>query len=275
MVAFSGGVDSSLVALLVHAAFGRGGAVACVGTSPSLPEAQLALAELVAAGIGIELWKVPTEEGRLPGYVANAGEACFHCKMELYGTLERLARGVRRRAAAAGRADEVVLFNGTNADDRLDPTRLGLLAARDFGVASPLAALPKAEVRAVARAQGLPNWDTAAAPCLRSRLQHGVPASAANMAVVERAEAVARRRLRLADRDNLRVCLLHGAAGVLEVDPPHLAAAGDCLREFRAEFRALGIASLELREFRSGALSGAPESAPSGGLARPSGSVAQ
>lgn len=89
---------------------------------------------------------------------------------------------------------------GTNLDDLSDPTRLGLVAARDFEVASPLAGLSKAAVRAVARSLGLPNWDWAAAPCLRSRLQFGVQATPEALGLVERAEALVSRVLGLTAR---------------------------------------------------------------------------
>ncbi|CAM9592273.1 unnamed protein product [Choristocarpus tenellus] len=131
IVAFSGGVDSSLVAALVHDVFGES-SLACVGVSASLPTAQLRLARDVARHIGIPLTEVITEEGSDPDYIANQGQSCFHCKTHLYSSLEAVAslagdesRSVREdhESGSHGSCRRVVLFNGTNKDDKRDPTR--------------------------------------------------------------------------------------------------------------------------------------------------------
>ncbi|GJP47004.1 hypothetical protein CLOM_g6239 [Closterium sp. NIES-68] len=136
--------------------------------------------------------------------------ACYACKATLYTTLHTVAQqSLMRMGMDNSKSREVTLFNGTNADDLSDPSRLGLLAALHCNVASPLARLPKAAVRAVARVAGLPNWDLAASPCLRSRLAFGVEATADTLTLVERAEEMVRSFLPLTSRDNMRVRLLH------------------------------------------------------------------
>merc|ERR1711924_88803 len=136
------------------------------------------------------------------GYIANRGESCFYCKSHLYSTLEVLAADALSQGSSSA---PNVLFNGTNADDRSDETRVGLVAAEAYSVASPIDTLTKHQVREVARELGLPNWDVAASPCLRSRLAFGVEATASSLQLVERGEKMVRSALQLGDTRNLRL----------------------------------------------------------------------
>ncbi len=254
LVALSGGVGSRLTAFLVHEAFGQG-ALAAIGLSAALPQAQLALARRVAKGIGIGLREIQTREGDEPGYIANAGDACFYCKTTLYGTLQEFAEQAVRDLAQ-GRA--VMLYNGTNKDDLRDPTRVGLKAARDFSVASPLQHLTKNDVRAFAQEAGLPNWAYAASPCLRSRLAFGVEATEERLRRVEAAEQVVRQHLTLAPEDNLRVRVVGDDQAILELDGPQLDTAKLTWEHLSSNILRLGFAQVQGRIFRSGSLSGAP-----------------
>jgi uncharacterized protein len=183
LVAYSGGVDSALVAVAARRALGRARAVAALGVSPSLGHHQHRQAAELAARFDLELIEIPTHELADPGYVANAPSRCYFCKRELWARLSGVA-------AARGLA---VVADGTNADD-LDEHRPGLAASRDHGVRSPLAELgmSKAQVREVARGMGLPNWDAPAAPCLASRITYGLAVTPSRLGQVEAAEAALR-----------------------------------------------------------------------------------
>lgn len=245
LVAFSGGVDSSLVAFVARAAFGDA-ATAVLGVSASLAPEQEALAARIAAHIGIRLERVATREGDDATYIANEGMSCYVCKHTLYDAMESIAR-------EAARTDgDWVLFNGTNADDLMDETRVGLRAAAEHRVASPLRLLTKSDVRALARHAGLPNWDHAAAPCLRSRLAAGVAAIPPHLARIAEAERLVRARGAVEPQENLRVRHLPDDVGAIEADATLLARldADACT----ADLRALGFRSVVLRPFASGSL---------------------
>ncbi|ETV66482.1 hypothetical protein, variant 3 [Aphanomyces astaci] len=228
IVAYSGGVDSSLVAALVHRVFPEN-SIACLGVSAALPQDQLLLARNVASAIGIPLWEARTSEGNDPRYVENKGQSCYYCKTNLYTTLNQVAAHVKAQGCSSSPGVIPVMFNGTNADDKLDPTRLGtnvhiysssstlvlfimfcigLVAATEFQVVSPLEHLSKASVRQISKDLGLPNWNYAASPCLRSRLAFGVSANPDHLARIEKAEGEVRSSLALARTDNLRVRFL-------------------------------------------------------------------
>jgi uncharacterized protein len=178
VVAFSGGVDSSLVAALAQRALGNR-ALAVTAVSPALATGELDGARDVAASIGIAHETIETAELERDGYRRNGPDRCYHCKTELYDRLTALA---------AGRGYANVL-SGANADDAGD-WRPGLGAAAEHGVVHPLleAGVGKDEVRRLARALGVPSADRPASPCLASRLPHGTPVEPWALQRVDRAE---------------------------------------------------------------------------------------
>jgi uncharacterized protein len=177
-VAFSAGVDSTLVAAAAFRALGQS-AVAVTGRSASLAEEEYRQACELAQAIGIRHVTIDTEELSRPGYVANAGDRCYHCKTELYANLEGLQETLH----------VAVIANGANVDD-LGDYRPGMEAARERSVRSPLVdcGFRKADVREIARRWGLPVWDKPAMPCLSSRLVYGLAVTPERLARVEAAE---------------------------------------------------------------------------------------
>ncbi len=200
IVAFSGGVDSSLVAAGAHRALGSR-ALAVTAISPALATGELDGARSVATHIGIAHRWITTNELARPEYRANGPDRCYHCKSELYASLAAVA-------AAEGFA---ALFSGANVDD-LGDWRPGLRAAEERGVRHPLieAGLGKTEIRALAHELGLPSAEKPAMPCLASRLPFGTEVSREVLAQVDRAErslkALGHRELRVRHfGDNARV----------------------------------------------------------------------
>jgi pyridinium-3,5-biscarboxylic acid mononucleotide sulfurtransferase len=177
-VAFSGGVDSAVVAKAAQIALGEN-AVAVTGTSAALAAGELDAAKELAALIGIRHVVLATEEFANPNYVANHADRCYHCKTELYSRIgdisERL--GVR------------VVVNGANADD-LGDYRPGLRAAGEHKVQSPLAEcdFSKQDVRMLAADWRLPVADKPATPCLSSRVAYGLQVTPERLAMIDGAE---------------------------------------------------------------------------------------
>ena len=178
VVAFSGGIDSTVVAQAAQLALSDR-AIAITADSPSVPRADIADACHLAQRIGIRHRVVATAEFDDANYVRNDGSRCYFCKSELYSRLETLLPelGVS------------VICSGANLDDAGD-YRPGLKAAAEHRVRHPLqeAGFTKADVRAMALAWGLPTWDKPASPCLSSRLAPGVEVTRERTARVEEAE---------------------------------------------------------------------------------------
>lgn len=178
LVAYSGGVDSALVACVAHAVLGQR-CMACIAVSPSYPARERRAAIALADTIGITCRVLETHEDADPHYAANGADRCYFCKSELYAQLTALA--------AAG--EWSVIANGVHADD-LDTHRHGMRAAHASAVRSPLleTGMGKGDVRALAKHLRLPVWDKPAAACLSSRVPHGTPITPALLRQIERAE---------------------------------------------------------------------------------------
>ncbi|MFN9372374.1 MAG: ATP-dependent sacrificial sulfur transferase LarE [Planctomycetaceae bacterium] len=177
-VAFSGGVDSAVVARAAQEACGDR-AVALTAVSPSLASGEWEETQRQAREIGIRHQRVDTTEFADPNYLRNAPNRCYYCKSELYTRLEALAP----QLGIDG------LLNGANLDDQGD-WRPGMQAAREHAVRSPLVevGMTKADVRALAQHWGLSAWDKPATPCLSSRIAYGLEVTPERVSRVDQAE---------------------------------------------------------------------------------------
>ena len=178
IVAFSGGVDSGLLAWVANSVLGHTGALCVTAVSESLDPDELEECRRLARQWGLRFSEIPTREFENLDYIANEGDRCFHCKNALMDALESVA--VREEAA-------VIL--GVNASD-LDSTRPGQVAARRRGASFPLvyAGMTKDEVRSIARTLKLDIWDKPSMACLSSRIPHGTPIDIEKLSTVSRAE---------------------------------------------------------------------------------------
>ena len=184
-VAYSGGVDSALLAAVAAEVLGRENVVALLGVSASLAASEHAIARKVATLIGVELVEFDPGEQDLPGYRANGLDRCYYCKSALFTAIDE-------RIVAEHHLDAVAY--GENADDSRRPDRPGARAATEHRVLRPLADahLAKPQVRALARALGLPVADKPASPCLASRIPHGEEVTPTKLRQIEDAESVVR-----------------------------------------------------------------------------------
>jgi uncharacterized protein len=243
-VAFSGGIDSTVVAKAAQLALGER-AVAVTGTSASLAEGELDEARRLAELIGIRHQIINTDEFANPDYLRNSPDRCYHCKTELYTQLDSL---VERLGVA-------VVVNGANTDDAGD-YRPGMAAASEHRVKSPLmdCGINKAEVRQLAALWNLPTWDKPATPCLSSRVAYGEEVTPERLAMVDRAEQF----LRAQGLRALRVRYHKGDLARLEVPTEALARFCEpAIREaLLAELKSIGFkyVTLDLAGFRSGSM---------------------
>jgi pyridinium-3,5-biscarboxylic acid mononucleotide sulfurtransferase len=241
-IAFSGGVDSAVVAKAAHVALGDS-AVAITGTSAALADGEAAGARDLAALIGIRHIEIPTEEFANPQYVANSPDRCYHCKTELYSQLGRLKQ----------RLGVNVVVNGANAED-LGDYRPGMRAASEQEVLSPLAdcGLTKQDVRQLAAAWDLPVAEKPATPCLSSRVAYGLQVTPERLSRIDRAEQF----LRSLGFRELRVRLHADDLARIEVPVAELFKLSEpaCRRSVVEHFEQLGFKfiTLDLAGFHSG-----------------------
>lgn len=244
VVAFSGGIDSTVVATAAHRAVGDR-ALAVTADSPSVPRREIEEARAVAGLIGVRHRVVGTNEFESPDYARNDGSRCYFCKSELYTRIESL---LPELGAAT-------VCSGANLDD-LGDYRPGLTAAAEHAVRHPLqeAGFTKADVRALAKEWDLPTWDKPASPCLSSRLAPGVRVTTERTARVEQAEEY----LRGLGLRECRVRLHEGELARIEVPVGQIPRLADpAVREALARrLRELGFmfVTLDLEGFRSGSL---------------------
>jgi len=243
-VAFSAGVDSTVVAKAAQLALGDR-AVAVTAVSPSLPAGEREAADELARIIGIRHVILQTREIDNSAYRRNAPDRCFHCKTELYS---QMAEHLAELGVAA-------MVNGANLDD-LGDYRPGLQAAAEHRVQSPLVEcrFTKQDVRELAAEWQLPVWNKPASPCLSSRIAYGEEVTPERLRMVDRAEQFLRAR----GFANVRVRLHRGDIARIEI------AAGDIARLAEAplrqallnEFQSIGFkfVTLDLQGFRSGSL---------------------
>ena len=242
LVAYSGGVDSTLLLKLALDELGSDKAIAVLASSPAYPAAEQEEARRLATRLGAELREVDTDEVELEAYQRNNPDRCFHCKEELFETLEPIQREL----------DLAWLAYGATADDAGDH-RPGHGSAVRRGVRFPLleAGMGKGEIRAAARRLGLPNWNKPSFACLSSRVPHGTEISAEVLRQVERAET----SLKGLGFAQVRV-RHHGDVARIEVEPQDIHRLIELRREVVDGVRQAGYTfiALDLEGYATGSL---------------------
>jgi uncharacterized protein len=245
LVGYSGGVDSTYLAVLAREVLGRERLIAVLGQSPSVPNDQGLNALEIANACDIDLRIVATGEVEDTRYAANPVNRCYFCKTVLWDVLCPMA-------SALGMATVV---DGTNADD-LTGHRPGARAAHEHDVQSPLAlvGLTKGEIRLLSQTRGLATWSQPSAPCLASRIPYGTPVTVDRLSQVDRAEQALRALgitgdLRVRHHDDLARIELEGTLIDHWLEPRNSRLLVDAVRA--AGFRRV---ALDLRGFRSGSL---------------------
>ena len=240
-VAFSGGVDSTLVAVAAHRVLGPK-ALAVTAVSPALAKRELEETVSLAARFGFPHRIIHTNEMEREGYVANSPQRCYFCKTELYSQLTELANQESIKW----------VVNGANTDD-IGDYRPGMVAASEHRVRSPMVevGLTKADVRVIAKILDIPIWDKPAQPCLSSRIPYGTPVTVENLSKVEQAEDYLRglglREVRARHHD--RLCRI-------EVGEDEMDFAFERRKEIVSAIKKIGYlwVSIDMSGLRSGSL---------------------
>jgi uncharacterized protein len=243
VIAYSGGVDSTLLVAIAHEVLGQR-ALAVTAFSSLYPVSEIAQAESLARQLGLRHILVETRELDDPSFVANDSLRCYYCKRGLLGLLRRIAdeEGLE------------VMVDGTNYDD-LSDYRPGRKAVEELGARSPLmeAGLTKAEIRHLSQSRGLPNWDEPSSPCLATRIPYGTPITAELLGRISAAEG----SLAKLGLHHLRV-RHHGYIARIEVSAEDIVLLIDGKIRLQAveALRALGYdyVTLDLAGYRSGSM---------------------
>ncbi len=241
IIAFSGGVDSTFLLKVASDVLGDK-VLAVTATSASMPQKELEETKLLAKQIGVRHRIVHTKEVENPEYAKNPTNRCYHCKTELYSTLDSISQEFK----------DAVVLNGINLDDVSD-YRPGAKAATEWKVQSPLreSGLTKADIRLLSKELGLQTHDKPASPCLSSRIPYGSEVNPEKLKQIELGEDFLRslgiRELRLRH---------HGDVARIEVAPNDFNVVLENSERISSELKKLGFkfVSLDLKGFRSGAL---------------------
>ena len=239
IVAFSGGIDSTLVLKVAYDILGDK-VIAVTADSPSLPRRELEETKRIAKQIGVKHLIINTEETKNKNYLKNPNNRCYYCKSELYTKLKVISEqlGIKN------------IINGTNFDD-LSDYRPGLKAADENNVISPLkdAKITKSDVRELAKCIGLEIWDKPSSPCLSSRVPYGQEITLKKLAMIEEAENFLKdfgiRELRVRNFGNL---------ARIEVNENDKSVINDNFDLIEKKFNEIGFNEIIISNFKSGAL---------------------